>query len=423
MTLPVDDKMGALLGPLPGLPRRHGADVCKARRMAQPLHAIIQHHRPEPTVPQWQALAQALTRGDPLADQLADWMREQGLRTTQPLLERALNLGLDGEPEAPPVLHAFFSAVETIPEWVDPPLLLEGARVCHLSGTTGMQVLRDVALMAGYQASALNRTLILTDALAQGAPRRVAETTRWWVDCTAPGGMSRFAPGFKTTVRARLMHALVRQRLRTSPEWNESELGLPINQVDMQATYLGFSVVFLLAQRTMGIPLTRDEAHAVMHLWRYIAWLMGVEEGMLFATEREGRIGLYQNLLSQAPPDASSIALGRALWNEPLHRPYGHALPWLNEWHGRMERARHLSICRLFLSTESMRDLGLPSTVLPWYPALKIPANLMRHQLLRLLPGGRQALMLRGRCEQEAYLAALLGQLPAETARLPQPHA
>ena len=163
------------------------------------------------------------------------------------------------------------------PTWVDPERLQEGARLSGIAGLTGLDVLRDFALVAGYQASAINRTLILTKALEKGQQRRIAETTKWWVDCTRPGGLARYADGFKSTLQVRLIHALVRRHLRASPEWDQGMYGLPINQGDMQATNLGFSVVYLLAQRALGVIITRAEGAAVMHLWRYIGWLMGVE--------------------------------------------------------------------------------------------------------------------------------------------------
>src|SRR5690606_34616941 len=145
-----------------------------------------------------------------------------------------------------------------------------------------------------------------------------------------------------------------------------ARLGLPVNQVDMQATYLGFSVVHLLALKGTGVVVTPGDAHAMMHLWRYIGWVMGVEDELLYETEREGRIGLYHNLLSQAPPEESSVALGRALVDERLSRHYPRSSAW---WRGHFNKARHLSVVRWFVGLEGMRNLGLPPA-LPWYPVL-----------------------------------------------------
>ena len=271
--------------------------------------------------------------------------------------------------------------------------------------TTGFDVLRDFSLVAGYQASAVNRTLVLTKALEKGQQRRIAETTKWWIDCTRPGGMERFADGFKNTLQVRLIHALVRRHVRALPEWDEPTYGLPINQGDMQATILGFSVVYLLAQRALGVIITRAEGRSVMHLWRYIGWLMGVNDAWLCDTEEQGRIALYQNALSQAPADETSRALGAALIDEPLMHYYPN-FRWLR---GHWNRAKHLSIARTFLGAETMEALGMPRGVLPWYPALTIGPRYLWHGLHRLLPGGRERLIERGLAAQASVINVLFG--------------
>ncbi|WP_165456718.1 oxygenase MpaB family protein [Aquabacterium lacunae] len=403
------------LGPIAGLPGRHGASLPSARQVTALLRVLLRHPNPEPDAQQWRSLAQALTRGDPLADAVARWMKDAGLAHSMPMLEAALARGVDQVPAAPEVLKRFFAQVDTPPHWLDVNLLARGAQASNLAGLAGTDIMRDLALMAGYQSSAINRTLVLTGALSRGAQRRLAETTKWWVDCTTPGGMARFAPGFQGTVRVRLMHALVRQRVQHLPEWDAGWLGVPINQQDMQATYLGFCVVYLTGLRFLGVWLRRDEVHALMHLWRYIGWLMGVEDELLFDDFTQAQVGLYRNLLAQPAPDDSSRALGAALMNEPLHTPYGHRWTWLNGLRGRYERARHLSISRLFLTNPSMRSLGLPGHVLPWYPAMRLPWNLLVHETARRLPGGLDWLQGHGQRQQQDHLATMFGR---QTARL-----
>src|SRR5699024_5348210 len=133
---------------------------------------------------------------------------------------------------------------------------------------------------------------------------------KWWLDCVQTGGMERFGAGFKNTLRVRLAHSLVRRNVGKKAEWCTPAWGIPINQTDMAATQLAFSVIFMMAVRFLGVPITRKEARAVMHLWRYIGWLMGVDERWLREDEQSGRILLYQILLSQAPADTSSRKLG-----------------------------------------------------------------------------------------------------------------
>lgn len=386
-------------------PTRHGADLARARRIARMVRLSLFGRDGEPTPAQWDRLGMALWDGDPLADAVAEWMHTEGMGPAYARLERAIDQGLAAVPDAPPALRRYIEAAERLPDWADPLLMDQGARFIQSTGQHGMLVLRDAGLMAGYQAGAINQTLVMTGALRKGPQRRVAETTSWWIDCTREGGMRRHGKGFKTTLKVRVMHALVRRSVARRPEWNAAQLGLPVNQVDMQATYLGFSVVHLLALRGTGVVVTPEDAHAMMHLWRYIGWLMGVDASWLYETEMAGRVGLYHNLLSQAPPDDSSVALGRALMDEPLSRHYPR-MGWLR---GRFNKHRHLSVVRWFVGSEGMRNLGLPQA-LPWYPALTLLPRLMWTGAHRLVPGGYGRLVSAGNQEQMDYLPIMFGK-------------
>lgn len=391
------------------IPGRHGADLKEGRRMARSV-GMLAGKGAEPTPAEWQALGEALTQGDPVADRLVDWMYQVGMPKAHPLFERALNHGIAKVPDAPAVLREFFEVCERRPAWLDDALLKRGAQVFQQAGMSAYYVLRDIALMGGYQAAGFNKTLILTGALEGRASRRVAETMKWVNDVTALGGMQRFAEGFKSTVHVRLVHAMIRRRVRGLPAWNEAEWGLPVSQTDMAATYLGFSVVLLIGLRVMGMPVTREEGRAVMHLWCYACWLMGVDERWLRHDEAGGRKLLYQMLLTQLPPDESSRQLGRALMEETLQLPYPH----LRALRVRFEQARHLSVTRLFVGQRGMQALGLPRYVLPWYPLLSAPFTLGWHVLHRALPGGRQRLTRRGRQAQEDILQLHFGMLKPE---------
>lgn len=396
-------------------PTRHGEDVARARRIARKVRWSIRGAC-EPSAAQWDALGAALWRGDPLADDVARWMQQAGMAPSRALLERAIDQGLAAVPDAPPALRRYIEAVERMPDWADPQRMDAGARFIQSTAQHGMLVLRDAGLMAGYQAGAINQTLVMTGALKKGPQRRVAETTSWWMDCTAEGGMGRQGRGFKTTLMVRVMHALVRLSVSRRPEWDAARLGLPVNQVDMQATYLGFSVVHLLALKGTGVLVLPSDAQAVMHLWRYIGWLMGVEESLLYASEHEGHIGLYHNLLSQAPPDDSSIALGRALMDEPLHRHYPRVSAW---WRGHFNKARHLSVVRWFVGSEGMRNLGLPPRTLPWYPVLTFLPRLLWTAAHHAWPGGYRRLVRVGRADQLAYLPVMFGDRQHGVAEMP----
>lgn len=387
------------------IPSRHGSDIPTARKSARMLRRQIRED-PEPSSERWHALGAGLLQADAPMDRLLEWMHSSGMRSSRTLFEQALEQGVDAIPNAPEPLRHFFEGTVARPSWLDDDLLRTGAEVSQMTGMTGLYALRDAALMPGYRAAGINQTLVQTGTLESGPQRRLARTTKWWLECMQVGGMDRFGDGFRNTLRVRLAHSLVRRKLRQMDEWDSQTWGLPVNQTDMVATQLAFSVLFLAAVRYLGVPITHRESRAVMHLWRYIGWLMGVDERWLTDDEHSGRVLLYQILLTQAPPDESSWQLGRALMDEPMHRFY----PGLTAIRGRYERARHLSINRLFLGGRGMRELGLPAYVPPWYPALSAPLNLLWHTTHRLTPAGRTRLIRRGRDAQLDYLKVLFGE-------------
>lgn len=359
-----------------------------------------------PSRAEYEAALAGLWRGDPPMDALLDWMTDYGPREARALYAQALREGVDTLADCPEPLRRFFRDLERTPAWVDFDLIDEGARFIQSTGMAAPYVLRDLALMGGYLLSGFNQSLVLTGALNKGTARRVAETGKWWIDCTEEGGLHRFADGFHGTLHVRLVHALVRRNLAQRPEWDESHWGLPLSQVDMVATYLGFCVVMLGGLRKMGVPVTRRQSRAVMHLWKYAGWLMGVEERWLVDGEREGIVMLHHTLMTQSRPDWTSAELGRALSREPLARTFGAAQGLRRRWAYR----KHLSVSRYFLDREKMGQLGLPAGVLPWFPLLTLVPRFIGHTTLGLFPGLRGWQRRHGRRAQRRALAQMFGE-------------
>jgi hypothetical protein len=170
------------------------------------------------------------------------------------------------------------------------------------------------------------------------------------------GGLARERNGWKMAVRVRLVHAHVRRMLVRSPHWNESAWGLPINQADMAATSLSFSVSVLFATRIMGFRYATEEADAFIRLWRYVSWLSGVDPALLPSSEREAMDLAHMVDSLQPGPDADSLALAQALRNTTANRndtPTDRLItPILLRWHDAITRAT--------AGDQKADDLGVP---------------------------------------------------------------
>lgn len=362
-----------------------------------------------PTRPEFDAAVADLQAGDPAMDALLDWMLSYGMGPARKLFAQAIAKGVDSIADCPEPLRVFFAVLEAEPEWLDWDLLNEGMGFIHGAGLTALQVMRDLALMGGYLLSGFNQALVMTGALTRGTAQRVGETGKWWMDCTEPDGLRRFGPGFATTLQVRMVHAVVRRQLDKRDDWDHSVWGLPLNQIDMAATYLGFSVVMLGGLRKLGVQATPRESRGVMMLWSYACWLMGVDARWLRFNERDGAVLLHAALMTQSPPDWTSRELGLALSKEPLERHF------LTQENLRRKVAYqiHLSISRYFLTAEQMQQLGLPSNIKPWFPLLTLLPRTVLYTGQRLRPRWHAAQQKRGRKLQKIAMKQSLGQRPA----------
>lgn len=358
---------------------------------------------------QWRRLGERLTVGDPAADRLVAWMTDTGMAQTRPLFDRAAAEGIAAVPEAPAPLREFFAAVETVPDWVDWELIRRGERAMRRSGADGMYIARDVSLLGGYQFSGFNKTLVRTGALEKGSNKRFAETMQWALDVISPRGMDPLGAGYRSTLRVRLIHAMVRRHVATMPDWRAGEWGLPINQTDMAATLVGALIAPSAGGIGMGLLLSPRDYAGIAHLTRYVGWLIGVDDEWLPRDYRDGIRVLFHTLTALAEPDESTRQLAVPMAQDPLAWHYTR----LAGVRRRLARAQHLSVTSAFLGPRAMTALGLPAHVLPWYPALRLPVNVLRSVSVLALPGRADADAARGDREQKALLRTMIGDTQA----------
>jgi hypothetical protein len=173
----------------------------------------------------------------------------------------------------------------------------------------------------------------------------------------------------------------------------------------MVATYLGFSVVMLVGLRKLGIPVLPRESRAVLHLWSYACWLMGVEEQWLVQTETEGFVLLNHTYMTQTPPDDSSKELALSLAQEPLERSY----PQFQTLRRKLAYQQHLGMSRYFLGKNNLQRLGFEDPGLPWYPLISNGPRAVAYTAAHFIPGQRSKQQQRGRRAQREMMASMFG--------------
>lgn len=394
-------------------PRRFLGAPERSRRLARPLGVIARVREVDPDLIA-ELGRRMTTRDEPAAALVAAMGRPKGdpERVTMRAFHTALADGVDAD--APPALRRFFALVERTPDWVDHDLVERGARVFTRLGRTRIDVLLQLSLIGGYRFGGPADLLVATGGLTgDTAMRRLGETETWGAAVAAPAGMRRDGEGWRLTVHVRVMHALVNQRFETNGRWDSGRWGLPINQSDVAATLGLFNSTALLGARLLGCVVSREDSRAVMHLWKYVGWLMGVDEDWLFDTEREQNAFNYHVVRVQGDVTPAGADLARALVD-------GHArLDGLRGLRGRYERARLLSMLRFFLGAEGLRDLGLPRASVWAVPPI-VATNLVLTGVLGRTARGRRLLERAGERATERELARWFGdRARAEVGRLP----
>jgi hypothetical protein len=218
--------------------------------------------------------------GDPLADDYAVLYPKLGHQKARSLLDTALDQGIENVADAPPALKALFAEVDCVPEWVDWERVESGAAAMRRYAPISWVFARFAFGQTFVNANA-GSPLYMTGSLGpETAAKRLRETDRWRLAVQQPGALRRSGDGFKTVMRVRVLHALIRYHLLTSGKWDVERLGMPIPQLDMAAANVGMLMAHSFLLMGIGAFMTPGELSDVIHFWRYHGWLSGVVDDL-----------------------------------------------------------------------------------------------------------------------------------------------
>ena len=200
-------------------------------------------------------------------------------------------------------MASFLQKYKTLPEWVDKEQLQRGQEVFLAYLPAASLSLYYRSLVAGFSIPKISEVINATGYLAPTSRpdvvlQRLLDTGELTTACTAlgidailPGGT-----GWKTALYVRFLHAKVRFALlnrQGKRKWDVNDLGVPINQEDLAATLLAFSVNVLFGiDLISGISLSEEERLDYLALWRYLGWILGVET--TFENRRNGQLTMKE---------------------------------------------------------------------------------------------------------------------------------
>ncbi|NLU82408.1 oxygenase MpaB family protein [Rhodococcus sp. HNM0569] len=342
-----------------------------------------------PSDEQARALCNDLYSGDPTAERFVDEVYHggPGAERGREMLELALTGGIDAVPDAPEAMRALFAEFDTVPDWVRPELVEEGAAVWRRWGTM-LFSFAGAETLEIYTESAVATPLSLAGGYAgDNALRRFLETCRFWMDVSEPGAL--LTPGSRgraTALKVRVMHVSVRARVAGHAEWDSAKWGLPISQTYMLLTLIAGSVTPGIGLWTLGYHTTPREIRALIHFQKYMGYLLGVRMSWYPETIGDSVRALMTTVVSRSHDSGE--------YGKELIESYPKAFAPRDGHRGltRLREAYNYRInsvySAMFMAPGTRRKYSMP-TVLPWMviPIVRFPLVTAVELARRFVPG------------------------------------
>lgn len=388
-------------------------DSRSARRLRRLLKLMF---RVDPVLPDEvvQQYARSYYDADPVAEAFVEEVyKTQGQAAGRAMLDAALAHGVDAVANAPESLKRLFAEMEQTPAWVDHDLVELGARVFRRYGTH-MYFQAGAITLEGYRENSVAKPLAFTGAYSGAtANRRFLETARFWIDVSEPGGLNPGGEGRATALKVRIMHVFVRAQIVKHPQWDHEAWGVPISQGDALLTLMGGSFIPGYLLKFIGYRTSRHEIEAMMHFWRYVGHLMGVQPrwypsnvdealGLMYTSVVKGANGAGEDAINLAQ---SYVASYKPVEGDSLRDRLAKAL----------EYRLQLGYTSIWVPPMSRRQLKLPSPGI-WVlaPFLQFPFIFALETLRRRMPKLDDFRDRQARRATKAWLGKRLGERTAE---------
>lgn len=201
------------------------------------------------------------------------------------------------------------------PAWVDLEQVLRGQHFYARHGLECNLILLCGSLPTCYAAAKGAQALDASHQITKQVRRRVIETLRFLMAVMEPGNLARGGVGAITAKKIRLLHTLNRYILLNDPDmrYDRAALDVPLNQEDLAMTLMSFSVTVLDGLERLNVEVSAGDEADYFHAWRYVGWLMGIEEGLLPENADDGRRLLAAIAKHQYGPSAAGRELTKSL--------------------------------------------------------------------------------------------------------------
>ncbi|MDE2646546.1 MAG: oxygenase MpaB family protein [Bacteroidota bacterium] len=259
--------------------------------------------------------AQHTTIGDPELDPVF----EECVPQLDPdVFSRYVRAGIEGREEflagAPDCLREFFHKADTVkPPWLNYESFRPAGRAVYKNASLMLAAFVAGVLVEGFSTMIAKSFRMTGRVGSKNTKRRLGYNARHILEIFYPGGMLRPNDGWKMTMRIRFVHAKVRYLLNRFDEWDKEAWGCPVSAAHLGYATAVFSMRLIHFSKILGVKFNREEQEGVMDVFRYVGYLFGVPDAILYedkkAAERIFKIGM----LCEPPPDEDSAFMANQL--------------------------------------------------------------------------------------------------------------
>lgn len=255
------------------------------------------------------------TTGDPRADgALRGPLDGRAVRRINEIFRSFAADDAEVPADAPPEFLAFLRDTRRLPAGIDPARVARGAQVMLEHATLVALALLLDSLPTGYAAPRLATVLHMSGNLEKRPYRRALGVLQMLVNISQPGAFREGGGAVVTAQKLRLLHAGVRNVVRSTISGFEARFGTPISQLDMTFTIMTFSVRVVDGLAALGVAWSAADAEDYFHLWQMYGELQGIDPAWMPASLEEGRAfcAAYAREFRPAAENPDGVALTRA---------------------------------------------------------------------------------------------------------------
>ena len=177
-----------------------------------------------------------------------------------------------------PELDDFLEATCHLPDCVDLKRVKHGEELFDDHMASGALALLAKSLPEGYAGARLSKILGISGDLDKYTYKRLLATLHMLINVSSTHGFTHRGHAIIIAQKLRLWHAAVRHAVpKRIPNFAEKYDGIPVNQCDMLATIMGFSLVVIQGWRILGVRMTHEEEEDFYYLWQVFAVMMGIQ--------------------------------------------------------------------------------------------------------------------------------------------------